>query len=75
MKKPPNDGICHACLMRDAELATLRFVLWAEHPCHGKYGDDGELQCGRCGIDFKRDSVEEITKRIADRRLRERITG
>ncbi len=25
----------------------IRELLWATHPCEGKYGDDGELQCNR----------------------------
>jgi hypothetical protein len=49
-----------------AELAELdrklRYQLFASHPCDGKYGDDGEMQCNArtCMIDFKRDSLEAI---------------
>lgn len=41
------------------EIKTLRSLLWANHPCDGKYGDDGELQCNRLPfpIDFKRDAI------------------
>jgi len=30
--------------------------MWLHHPCppQARYGDDGEMQCGNCGIDFKR---------------------
>ena len=43
----------------------IRQLLWDGHPCVGKYGDDGELQCNRCfgqgdPIDFKRDSWHDI---------------
>jgi hypothetical protein len=42
----------------------LRQLLWSAHPCDGKYGDDGELQCNECLIDFKRHTAEEIEKLI-----------
>ena len=49
-----------------AENAFLRYLLWATHPCVGKYGDDGELQCNRFipPIDFKRDAPVEIENKI-----------
>ncbi len=45
----------------------LRILAWELHPCQGKYGDDGELQCNRCfgqgePIDFKRASWERIIR-------------
>ena len=44
----------------------LRDLLWAGHVCNGKYGDDGEIQCGRFlpVIDFLRDTPEEIERKI-----------
>ena len=41
---------------------VLRRLLWLRHGCpiHALYGDDGEMQCGICLIDFKRDSVLQI---------------
>jgi len=44
---------------------VLRRILWEQHPCEGKYGDDGELQCNLfiAPIDFKRDSVAEIERK------------
>lgn len=39
---------------------TLRRLLWLNHGHIGLYGDDGEMQCGQCGIDFVRFSVPEI---------------
>lgn len=56
---------------RGRQNALLRRLLWEAHPCVGKYGDDGELQCNECLIDFKRDPVEVIEKRIAERGMRE----
>ncbi len=43
----------------------IRELLWAGHPCIGKYGDDGALQCNRFfgkgdPIDLKRDSWHDI---------------
>lgn len=45
---------------------ALRELLWLRHGCAGLYGDDGEMQCGVCLIDFRRDSVESIVKRFRD---------
>ena len=40
----------------------LRYLLWIRHqtPDCILYGDDGEMQCSRCMIDFKRFSPTEI---------------
>ena len=48
----------------------LRELLFAEHNCDAKYGDDGERQCGNCGIDFRRDSVDEIEAKTSNRNYR-----
>ncbi len=52
-------------VMRDNRV--LRKLLWLRHADHTEalYGDDGEMQCGRCLIDFKRESVESIQKAFA----------
>lgn len=75
--RKPDDGICPECLERDVHIVLLRQLLFKEHPCPGKYGDDGELQCSRCHIDFRRDSVAEIaaklTVRDIDRVMRGRV--
>lgn len=44
------------------ENKRLRKWLWLVHgsPVHSLYGDDGEMQCSDCGLDFKRDSVEHL---------------
>lgn len=42
----------------------LRKMLWLSHGCTGLYGDDGEMQCGSCLIDFRRDDVQEIEARF-----------
>ncbi len=40
----------------------LRRLFWLRHGCGiiALYGDDGEMQCNKCMIDFKRDSAQEI---------------
>lgn len=41
-------------------------LLWHRHGCPSSalYGDDGEMQCGVCLIDFKRATVEAIESRL-----------
>lgn len=43
-----------------AENLKLRELLWLGHGCQGLYGDDGEMQCGECRIDFLRQPAHEI---------------
>lgn len=44
----------------------LRQLLWLRHGCNitSLYGDDGEMQCNKCMIDFKRDKPFDIKKRF-----------
>ncbi len=44
----------------------LRKLLWLNHGCSitTLYGDDGEMQCSSCRMDFKRDSIDLISKRM-----------
>lgn len=72
----PACGLTHTGFCQDAikahyegDMRALRVLLWREHGCQGKYGDDGELQCSRCMIDFKRDSIEQIEERLTRRNL------
>jgi len=46
----------------------FRRLLWLKHGCHMQYlyGDDGEMQCQKCMIDFKRDMPEEIETRLRE---------
>jgi len=41
------------------EEMKLREMLWLRHGCEfgTLYGDDGEMQCNKCHIDFKRMEV------------------
>ena len=47
---------------------ALRRVVWLNHGCPmpALYGDDGEMQCNICYIDFKRMSGSDIEKRLYD---------
>lgn len=46
----------------------IRKILWLRHNCGGGilelYGDDGEMQCNKCMIDFKRDTPQAIESRF-----------
>ena len=47
------------------EIQTLRYLLWLNHGCSGSlYSDDGEMQCNKCLIDFKRDPIDKINDRF-----------
>lgn len=50
------------------EIAILRELLWSAHSCSPQYqyGDDGEMQCQACVLDFKRDSVKVIEHRFSE---------
>ena len=55
------------------ENKILRTLLWKNHgcSCSALYGDDGELQCNQCMIDFKRDSVYEIEAKIYNKNMKD----
>jgi len=48
---------------------ALRKLLWLSHGCAvtALYGDDGEMSCNACRIDFKRDSPETIDRLLHER--------
>ena len=47
--------------MENKEL-EIRKLLWLTHHCGQSYlyGDDGEMQCHLCGLDFRRHSESRI---------------
>ena len=49
----------------EQDAVRLRELLWLYHGCPSPalYGDDGEMQCGACVIDFRRNTVETIRAR------------
>jgi hypothetical protein len=48
----------------EKEAENLRKLLWLNHGCASLYGDDGEMQCSKCLLDFKRDSIEKIKETL-----------
>lgn len=62
----------------EEENKILRRLLWQHHGCESisaaLYGDDGELQCNVCGIDFKRDTAEKIEERFGQICLKKIMT-
>lgn len=59
---------------------TLRRMLWLMHGCpiNALYGDDGEMSCSKCAIDFKRDPVPTIENKLralAEKQLQKHIDG
>lgn len=59
-------------ICQEAEM-DIRKALWYFHGCpsHALYGDDGELQCSICIMDFKRMPIDDIVKKLA-RKAKER---
>lgn len=58
----------------------LRRTLWLNHGCVALYGDDGEMQCGDCLTDFKREALSELfvkvlyhAEKVVERETRQRI--
>lgn len=45
-----------------------RRYMWVGHGCESRYlyGDDGEMQCHHCGLDFKRGDLEWLDKRVQE---------
>lgn len=63
----------------EAENSILRYLLWLRHGCDitSLYGDDGEMQCSKHGIDFKRlpaESIKECFFAINNFKLRRNTT-
>ena len=51
----------------------LRYLLARQHDSatHRIYGDDGDLQCSACRIDFRLDTVADIERKIYEAGMRE----
>ena len=57
------------------EIQQLRKMLWLDHGHKGQYGDDGEMQCGACAMeygfyDWKRTPIGEIEAKITEAGMR-----
>jgi hypothetical protein len=48
------------------ENKILRRILWETHGHKDQYGDDGQMQCPYCLVDFANDSVEEIERKLKE---------
>lgn len=48
---------------------ALRREWWLNHGHDHLYGDDGEMQCGRCPCDFKREPMERLMEAVRAARL------
>ena len=70
--RPGEDAVVAAEREKNLKLRKLVWLLHGDGITH-LYGDDGEMQCTRCMIDFKRMSVDEIEKRLTRRNI-ERLT-
>lgn len=57
----------------EQENSELRYMLFLRHGGFGHtlYGDDGEMQCGTCGVDFKRMTATEIAARFLNIGMRQ----
>lgn len=59
--------------VHELEIAEqdLRREWWGNHghAYQALYGDDGEMQCGACPADFKRDSLGKLRKAVFEARL------
>ena len=57
----------------EQENRLLRYMLARAHDGtgHRLYGDDGELQCPTCWIDFVRDPAHEIQRKLEEAGMRE----
>ena len=53
------------------EEHLLRSEWWLNHGCDvpALYGDDGEMACNACGLDFKRMPLDELAQRVGEIRL------
>lgn len=58
----PLDRIAAALEAGERDSVILRRLLWLRHGHHGIYGDDGEMQCATCTLDFKREPADIIER-------------
>ena len=57
--------------LSEDEYLLRRLVFMRHSSCDGRslYGDDGEMHCHECDIDFVRDSGRDIQDRISSLRM------
>lgn len=62
---PRQQGVARSRLGQlQNESRELRLALFVTHSCPGKYDRDEELRCLDCAIDFRRDSPQQIRRRL-----------
>lgn len=51
----------------------FRKWLWLNHGCDigTLYGDDGEMQCGKCRLDFKKSTIDVLVRHIFEQRAKD----
>ena len=55
------------------EITILRRLLWLYHGHKALYGNDGEMKCADCVLDYKNDSIETIEKYFNDMELKRMV--
>jgi hypothetical protein len=70
-KVPENESDSEKLSRLEYENRELRKRWWLNHGCDfaALYGDDGEMQCSSCMIDFKRDTVKSILAKHEEKML------
>lgn len=64
---PPAGAVPANSLFANPDVeALLRREWWLNHACPvgSWYGDDGEMSCGACRLDFKRMPIEVLYERV-----------
>jgi hypothetical protein len=70
--RPHDPGCRYVASLKNSESlrgdAEWRRLLWLAHGCpvSALYGDDGEMSCGNCGVDFKRFTPAQIKEKWAE---------
>ncbi len=67
------EGNADEIMALQADNRKLRYLLARQHDSatHRIYGDDGELQCSACWIDFRLDTVADIERKLYEAGMRE----
>jgi hypothetical protein len=50
------------------EEHTLRRLLWLHHGHDLLYGDEDQMRCLRCGLDFKQETPDRIEQVLSEKR-------
>lgn len=61
----------YASIKEENKIFRRLFAMAHDSEKHRIYGDDGELQCSSCRIDFVRDSAQDIRRKLEASNMRE----